>query len=64
MAHDHNRSQNFLFRQYPQPVILDEIQRASQLLSYIQVMADESNITKPVSFISENIHLLPKTKLK
>ena len=32
------------FMQYPAPVIIDEIQRAPQLLSYIQVIADEKKM--------------------
>jgi predicted AAA+ superfamily ATPase len=31
------------FTQYPAPVIIDEVQRVPELLSYIQVMADETD---------------------
>lgn len=33
-----------LLQQYPPPVILDEVQRVPDLLSYIQVMVDKSKI--------------------
>jgi len=34
-----------LFSSFPPPVIIDEVQRVPELLSYIQVMADESDQT-------------------
>lgn len=46
------------FKQYPPPIIIDEIQRVPQLLSYIQVMVDE--VKKNGQFIltgSQNLSL-------
>ena len=48
-----------LFSSFAPPVIIDEVQRVPELLSYIQVMADESN--QAGQFIltgSQNINLL------
>jgi uncharacterized protein len=36
------RDPNAFFRHYPAPVIIDEVQRVPELLSYIQVLADET----------------------
>ncbi len=45
-----------LFSSFPPPVIIDEVQRVPDLLSYIQVMADENE--KPGQFILTGSHHL------
>ncbi len=47
---------NAFFKQFKKPVIIDEIQRVPQLLSYIQVIVDENR--KPGSFILTGSHQL------
>jgi len=45
-----------LFRQFPAPVVIDEVQRVPELLSWIQVMSDESG--KTGEFILTGSHQL------